>query len=114
KGQFIPYARRGDGGLWMQQMNSAIDERKRLTIAKQIITQAYSRRTHNKRLPDFSKLKTVSQLMQIESQIADAHWTRWTKQLVERWPTHDFKGRRRPDYPTNLRAVSRVNATLNY
>src|SRR5690348_13915297 len=34
KGQFVPYARRGDGGLWLRQLEAAADPKRRLAIAR--------------------------------------------------------------------------------
>ena len=111
RGHFVPYARRGDGGLWLRQLTVASDPKKRLAIAKRIVSEAYERRS----TPfDGSRARTVAELVSMEARIGNANWLRWAERLSERWPRHDFKGRSRPDYPTNLRAVSRVNAVLNY
>src|SRR5205809_1331812 len=96
KGQFVPYSRRGDGGLFLRQLGAAADLKKRLALAKQIATEAYARRIPNGRTPDFSRAKTVAQLVQMESRTADAYWERWAVLLSERWARHDFKSRSRP------------------
>lgn len=111
RGQFVPYARRGDGGLWLRQLSASMNPAKRLKIAQRIAIDGGKRRGLS---PDYSRARSVAELVQRESRATDAYWRRWTVRLSERWPRHDFKGRSRPDYPTNLRAVSRVNAVLNY
>src|SRR5207249_4585927 len=96
---------------WLRQLGAVSNPKKRLAIAKKIESEAYERRG----APfNGSQARTSPDLVRLESRAGDSHWARWTERLAERWPTHDFKGRRRPDYPTNLRAVSRVNAVLNY
>src|SRR2546428_694472 len=111
RGHFVPYARRGDGGLWLRQLRAASDPKKRLTIAKSIVTEAYERRG----APFVcSRAKTVAELVARDARWGTAFGFRWAGRLPRWCPRHDFKGRSRPDYPTNLRAVSRVNAVLNY
>jgi|SRR5438034_3417276 len=111
KGQFVPYARRGDGGLWLRQLEAAADPKRRLAIARVIAQEGYQRKGVTL---DASSARTVAELVRMEARAADAYWLRWATHLAERWLRHDFKSRSRPDYPTNLRAVSRVNAVLNY
>ncbi len=109
-GHLAPYDRRF-GGLEMRQFQAANDHKKRLSIAKSIVTRGYRRRGMN---PPFSKAETIAELMQLESMTADEYWNIWRARLDEKWPGHDFDGRNHPRYRTRLRAVNLVNATLNY
>src|SRR2546428_10663624 len=83
RGHFVPYARRGDGGLWLHQLRAATDPRQRFTIAKKIVAEAYARRGASF---DCSKARTVAELVNLEARAGDSHWVRWAERLSERWP----------------------------
>jgi len=109
-GHLAPYDRRF-GGLEMRQFNASNDHKRRLSIAKSIATLGYRRRRMN---PPFHEATTLPELVQMESRTADSYWNMWKVRLSSRWPEHDFDGRNHPRYRTRTRAVTRVNAILNY
>src|SRR5438093_4470487 len=59
RGHFVPYARRGDGGLWLRQLRAASEPSKRLTIAKIVATEGGARRNMH---PPYAHAKIVAQL----------------------------------------------------
>ena len=109
-GHMAPYNRRF-GGLEMRQFQAAANPEKRLSIAKSIAVKGYHRRGMH---PPFSKMDNLSELVQLESRTADAYWSKWKERLAKQWPEHDFDGRNHPRYRTRIRAVTKVNAVLNY
>jgi CRISPR/Cas system-associated endonuclease Cas1 len=110
-GQMHPGERK-TGDLWLRQFRAASDPKKRLSIAKRIAIESYAR----KGVPPgaFGTPRSVPELMQAEARISDRYWTAWRARLSDIWPAHDFTARGRPDYDAHLRAVSAVNAALNY
>jgi CRISPR/Cas system-associated endonuclease Cas1 len=109
-GHIAPYApRRGD--RWMLQLKAASDPKKRLAIAKGIVSKGYRRRGMN---PPVASVGTIRELVYLESRIAESYWNAWRKRLTEAWPQNDFDGRVHPRYPIRRRAVTRVNCVLNY
>src|SRR5205809_3817011 len=109
-GHMAPYDLRF-GGLEMRQFQAASNPKKRLAIAKSIVIRGYRRRGMS---PPFSKADNLFDLMQLESRTADAYWNVWKTRLDRAWPQNDFDGRNHPRYRTRLRAVTKVNAVLNY
>ena len=108
-GHMTPRARR-TGNLFMSQYRAAANPEKRLAIAKAVAIRGYRRRG---RSPPFQRAGSLSELVQMESRVADSYWTDWRGQLARAWPTHDFDGRKNPRYATRMRAVTQVNAVLN-
>ena len=109
-GYMSPYARR-EGDLRIRQLRASDDPGKRLAIARGIVQRGYRRR--GAYVP-VSKASTVKELMKLESEAAEAYWTRWRERLGSAWPEHDFDGRENPRYRASFRAVTRTNAVLNY
>ena len=109
-GHMAPYNRRF-GGLQMRQFQASANPKRRLAIAKSIAIRGYHRRGMH---PPFSEMDNLPELVQLESRTADAYWGKWKDRLAEQWPEHDFDGRNHPRYRTRIRAVTRVNAVLNY
>src|SRR5439155_23132482 len=56
----------------------------------------------------------IRSLLRIESGAAETYWARWKARRSAAWPQHDFDGRGNPRYRANFRAVTKVNAVLNY
>src|SRR6266566_689825 len=109
-GHMSPYSRRS-GDIQTKQFRAVNDPKKRLRIARSIATTGYRRRGLN---PPFSAADNPLELIRMESHVADSYWERWSERLAAGWPENDFDGRKHPRYGTRMRAVSRVNATLNY
>ncbi len=109
-GQLVPYAGR-TGDLHLRQLKAAASPPKRLAIARAIASEAYRRKGIEDGL---AHARTLKDLMHLEAHVTQEYWAAWSERLSTIWPAHDFKGRARPDYTTNARALSRVNAVLNY
>jgi CRISPR/Cas system-associated endonuclease Cas1 len=109
-GHMSPYNRRA-GELRLKQLRASDDPEKCLAIAKKIVRRGYNRRGMQ---IDVNKANDVRELLKIESEAAERYWGRWKTRLTAAWPEHDFDGRGNPRYRANFRAVTKVNAVLNY
>jgi CRISPR-associated protein Cas1 len=109
-GHMSPYNRRA-GELRLKQLRASDDLKKSLSIAKKIVRRGYNRRGMQ---IDVNKANDVRELLKIESEAAERYWGRWKTRLTAAWPEHDFEGRGNPRYRANFRAVTKVNAVLNY
>ena len=109
-GHMSPYNRRS-GELKLKQMRASDDPKKCLSIAKKIVRRGYNRRGM---FVDVNQASDVRELLKLESDAANRYWHRWKMRLDAAWLENDFKGRENPRYRANFRAVSKVNAVLNY
>jgi CRISPR/Cas system-associated endonuclease Cas1 len=109
-GHMSPYNRRA-GELRLKQMRASDDPKKCLAIAKKIVRRGYNRRGMT---INVNKANDIQELLNLESEAAETYWARWKTRLNIAWPQHDFDGRGNPRYRANFRAVTKVNAVLNY
>jgi CRISPR-associated protein Cas1 len=109
-GHMSPYNRRA-GEQRLKQLRASDDPEKCLAIAKKIVRRGYNRRGIS---VNVNKANDVRELLNLESAAAEAYWARWKARLAAGWPQHDFDGRGNPRYRANFRAVTKVNAVLNY
>lgn len=109
-GHMSPYNRRA-GELRLKQLRASADPKKCLALAKKIVRRGYNRRGTR---VDVNQAGNIRALMDVEGEAAARYWGKWKMRLATAWPEHDFDGRGNPRYRANFRAVSKVNAVLNY